>query len=48
LIGGGTIDNLTIVIVNFLLVYWGSTIEEIKNKLICFGFDGVAIFKGGS
>jgi len=46
LIGGGTIDNLTIVTSNFLLVYGGLIVEKISNKLICFGFDGVVVFIG--
>ncbi len=46
LIGDGTIDNLTIVISNFLLVYGGLIVEKISNKLICFGFDGVVVFIG--
>ncbi len=46
LIGSGTIDNLTIVILNFLLVYGGLIVEKISNKLICFGFDGVVVFIG--
>jgi len=33
LIGGGTIDNLTIVTSNFLLVYGGLIVEKISNKL---------------
>jgi hypothetical protein len=46
LIGSGTINNLTTVILNYLLIYGGLTVEEINNKLICFGFDGGVIFIG--
>ncbi len=44
LISSGTIDNLTTMILIFLLVYGGLTVEKINNKLICFGFDGVVVF----
>jgi hypothetical protein len=40
LIDNGTIDNITVVILNCLLVYGGLTIEEINSKFIHFDCDG--------
>jgi len=42
LINGGTTNNLTNVILNFLLVYGDLTLGKIK--LICFASNGVVVF----
>jgi hypothetical protein len=44
LVGGGNVDNLTNVILKSLMVNGGLTMEEINNKLISFGFNGVVVF----
>jgi len=41
---GRNTDNLTIVITQALMQQGGLTQEEIVEKLICFGVDGVSIF----
>ncbi len=38
LVSGGTISNLTNVILNSLLVYLGLIVEDINHKLICFAY----------
>jgi hypothetical protein len=45
LINGGTTNNLTNVVLNFLLVYGDLTLGKI-DKLICFGSNGVVVFTG--
>jgi hypothetical protein len=44
LFGGDNVDNLTNVILKSLMVNGGLTMEEINNKLISFGFNGVVVF----
>jgi hypothetical protein len=44
LLGGGTIDNLTTLILKSLMEYGGLTIEHVVSKLTCFACDKVAVF----
>ncbi len=43
---GGTVNNLINVILKSLMVNGGLTMEDISNKLISFGSDGVVVFIG--
>jgi hypothetical protein len=38
------VNNLIKLILKSLVEYGGLTIEQITNKLVCFGLDGVVIF----
>jgi len=44
LLGGGTVDNLTTLILKSLMEYGGLTTEHVVNKLTCFASDKVAVF----
>jgi hypothetical protein len=44
LLGGGTIDNLIVLILMSLMEYGGLTIEHVISKLTCFASDKVAFF----
>ncbi len=44
LLGGGTVDNLTVLILMSLMEYGGLTIEHLVSKLTCFASDKVAVF----
>jgi uncharacterized protein related to proFAR isomerase len=44
LVGGGNVDNLTNLILKSSMVNGGLTMEEINNKLISFGSNGVVMF----
>jgi len=44
LLGGGTIDNLTALILKSLMEYGGLTREHVISKLTCFASDKVAMF----
>ncbi len=44
LLGGGTLDNLTILILKSLIEYGGLTIEYVVSKLTCFASNKVAMF----
>ena len=45
-IGGVGSDNLTTVLVEALQQLGGLTLEQIRDKLLCFGADGAAVFHG--
>jgi hypothetical protein len=45
-IGGSNVDNLIQFIMMSLMEYGGLTFDEIGSKLVCFGSDGVTMFKG--
>ncbi len=40
----GFANNLTTLILRYLVEYGGWTIEQTTNKLVCFDSDGVAMF----
>jgi hypothetical protein len=40
----GFANNLTTLILRFLVEYGGLTIEQTTNKLVCFDLDGIAMF----
>ena len=44
--GGAGSDNLTTVLVEALQQLGGLTLEQIRDKLLCFGADGAAVFHG--
>jgi hypothetical protein len=43
-IGGGNVDNLIQLIMRSLMEYKVLTSNQIGNKLICFGLDGIVMF----
>jgi len=45
-VDGATFNNLSVVIVCFLIVFGGLLEMDIVNKVVCFGVDGVTIFQG--
>ena len=46
MIGGAISDNLTTVLVEALQQLGGLTLEQIREKLLCFGADGAVVFHG--
>jgi len=45
-VDGATFNNLSVVIVCFLIVFGGLLEMDITNKVVYFGVDGVTIFQG--
>jgi hypothetical protein len=43
---GSNVDNLTKVIMDFLLTYNGLSEFGLASKLVCFGINGVITFQG--
>ncbi len=46
MIEGSRVDNMTTMIVNNLMSIGGLLKSNIARKLVCFGVDGVIVFKG--
>ncbi len=46
IVNGGTFDNLTFVIVCYLIIVGGMSKINIINKVVYFGVDNVTIFQG--
>ncbi len=43
---GGTFDNLTTMIICFLVIFGGILEINIVNKVLCFGVNSVIVFHG--
>jgi hypothetical protein len=46
IVDGGMFNNLTIVIIHFLVIFGGMSKTNIVNKVVCFGANGVIVFQG--
>ncbi len=45
-VGGGFLNNFTLLILKSLDEYGGMIVEQIANKVVCFSLNGVLVFIG--